>query len=223
MTNFHYNDVSLTTDIELLEDRLQAPQFLQRFELDYPPVDHPRIETAVRDILVSVGEDVEREGLIGTPNRVARAYDELLSGYRTDPVALLNNALFDVDYNDMVVVANIEFSSLCEHHMLPFMGHVHVAYIPQGKVVGLSKIPRIVDVFARRLQIQERLTRQIANFIDEVLHPEGVAVVIEGQHMCSMMRGVKKHDPGMTTSTMMGVFHDNPTTRQEFLQHIQRR
>jgi len=223
MTNFHYNDISSDTDIELLEDRLQAPQFLQRFELDYPPVDHPRIETAVRDILVSVGEDVEREGLIGTPNRVARAYDELLSGYRTDPAALLNNALFDVDYDDMVVVTNIEFSSLCEHHMLPFMGHVHVAYIPQGKVIGLSKIPRIVDLFARRLQIQERLTRQIANFIDEVLHPEGVAVVVEGQHMCSMIRGVKKHDPSMTTSTMLGVFHDNSTTRQEFLQHIQRR
>jgi len=223
MTHFHHNHTSAATDLELLEDRLHTPQFLERFELDYPPVDHNRIEASVKDILVSVGEDVEREGLIGTPNRVARAYDELLSGYRTDPVALLNNALFDVDYNDMVVVANIEFSSLCEHHLLPFLGHVHVAYIPQGKVVGLSKIPRIVDVFARRLQIQERLTRQIANFIDEVLHPEGVAVVIEGQHMCSMMRGIKKHDPGMTTSTMMGVFHDNPTTRQEFLQHIQRR
>ncbi len=222
MTTFHHNGVSSGTELELLEDRLQTPQFLQRFELDYPPVDHPRIEAAVRDILVSVGEDVDREGLIGTPNRVARAYDELLSGYRTDPVALLNGALFDVDYDDMVVVANIEFSSLCEHHMLPFMGHVHVAYIPQGKVVGLSKIPRIVDVFARRLQVQERLTRQIANFIDEVLHPEGVAIVIEGQHMCSMMRGVKKHDPSMTTSTMIGVFHDNSRTRQEFLQHIQR-
>jgi GTP cyclohydrolase IA len=151
---------------------------------------------------------------------VARAYDELLSGYRTDPVALLNNALFDVDYDDMVVVKNIEFSSLCEHHMLPFLGHAHVAYIPRGKVVGLSKIPRIVDLFARRLQLQERLTHQIANFIDEVLAPEGVAVVIDGQHMCSMMRGVKKHDSSMTTSTMLGVFRDNLTTRQEFLQHI---
>jgi GTP cyclohydrolase I len=122
----------------------------------------------------------------------------------------------------MVVVTNIEFSSLCEHHMLPFLGHVHVAYIPRRKVVGLSKIPRIVDVFARRLQLQERLTHQIANFMDEVLNPEGVAVVIEGQHMCSMMRGVKKHDSSMTTSTMLGVFHDNPTTRHEFLQHIRR-
>jgi GTP cyclohydrolase I len=222
MMNSHHNGVASGTELELLEDRLQAPQFLERFELDYPPVDHSRIESAIKDVLLSVGEDIEREGLIDTPRRVARAYDELLSGYRTDPVALLNNALFDVDYSDMVVVPNIEFSSLCEHHLLPFLGHVHVAYIPRGKVVGLSKIPRIVDLFARRLQLQERLTHQIANFIDEVLNPEGVAVVIEGQHMCSMMRGVKKHDSSMTTSTMMGVFHDNASTRHEFLQHIQR-
>jgi GTP cyclohydrolase I len=123
----------------------------------------------------------------------------------------------------MVVVANIEFASLCEHHLLPFLGHVHVAYIPQGTVVGLSKIPRIVDMFARRLQLQEQLTRQIANFIDEVLQPQGVAVVIEGQHMCSLMRGVRKHDSSMTTSAMLGVFHDNAATRQEFMQHLQRR
>jgi len=222
MTNAYHNGLASSAELELLDDRLHTPQFLERFQLDYPPVDHPRIESAVRDILVGVGEDIEREGLIDTPRRVARAYDELLSGYRTDPAALLNNALFDVDYSDMVVVTNIEFSSLCEHHMLPFLGHVHVAYIPRNKVVGLYKIPRIVDVFARRLQLQERLTHQIANFMDEVLNPEGVAVVIEGRHMCSMMRGVKKHDSSMTTSTMLGVFHDNPTTRHEFLQHIQR-
>jgi GTP cyclohydrolase I len=222
MTNAYHNGLASGAELELLDDRLHTPQFLERFQLDYPPVDHSCIESAVRDILVGVGEDIEREGLIDTPRRVARAYDELLSGYRTDPAALLNNALFDVDYSDMVVVTNIEFSSLCEHHMLPFLGHVHVAYIPRRKVVGLSKIPRIVDVFARRLQLQERLTHQIANFMDEVLNPEGVAVVIEGQHMCSMMRGVKKHDSSMTTSTMLGVFHDNPTTRHEFLQHLQR-
>jgi GTP cyclohydrolase I len=137
-------------------------------------------------------------------------------------MALLNNALFDVEYNDMVVVANIEFASLCEHHLLPFLGHAHVAYILQNKVVGLSKIPRIVDLFARRLQLQERLTHQIADFINKVLQPQGVAVVMEGQHLCSLMRGVKKHDSNMTTSTMLGVFHHNPTTRQEFFQHIQR-
>jgi len=222
MTNTYHNGAASSAALELLEDRLHTQQFLERFELDYPPVDHARIEAAIKNVLLGVGEDVEREGLIDTPRRVARAYDELLSGYRTDPAALLNNALFDVDYADMVVVTNIEFASLCEHHMLPFIGHVHVAYIPRDKVVGLSKIPRIVDLFARRFQVQERLTRQIANFIDEVLNPEGVAVVVEGQHMCSMMRGVKKHDSSMTTSTMLGVFHDNPTTRQEFLQHIQR-
>ena len=213
--NVHAND------LDLLEDRLQTPQFVERFDLDYPPVDLHRIEAAVRNVLLGVGEDVEREGLLNTPRRVARAYDELLSGYRTDPVKLLNNAFFDVEYNDMIIVDNIEFASLCEHHMLPFLGHVHVAYIPRGKVLGLSKIPRIVDMFARRLQLQERMTRQIADFIDEVLHPEGIAVVAEGQHMCSMIRGVKKHDSHMTTSTMLGGFRDNPTTRHEFMQHIQ--
>jgi GTP cyclohydrolase IA len=219
MLNVHYNG---TDDLALLEDTLRAPEFLQKFDLDYAPVDRPRVEAAITEVLVGVGEDIAREGLIDTPGRVARAYEELLAGYRTDPAALINNALFDVDYNDMVVIADIEFASLCEHHMLPFVGHVHVAYIPQGKVIGLSKIPRIVELFARRLQLQERLTRQIANFIDDVLHPQGVAVVIEGQHMCSMMRGIKKQDSSMTTSTMLGTFHDNAVTRQEFLQHIQR-
>ena len=217
------NSYSNSNDLALLEDRLRTPQFLENFEVGYPPVDQPRIEAAVSEVLAGVGEDVGREGLIDTPRRMARAYAELLEGYRIDPVALINNALFEVDYNDMVVVTDIEFASLCEHHLLPFLGHVHVAYIPQGKVVGLSKIPRIVDMFARRLQLQEQLTRQIANFMDAVLQPQGVAVVVEGQHMCSLMRGVKKHDSGMTTSAMLGVFHDNSATRQEFLQHIQRR
>jgi len=215
-----HTTIESDTQIERLEEKLHTPQFLERFQLDYPPVDHSRIENAVHNILLGVGEDVEREGLLDTPRRVARAYDELLSGYRIDPLALLNNAFFDVDYDDMVVVKSIEFSSLCEHHMLPFIGHAHVAYIPQGKVVGLSKIPRIVDLFARRLQLQERLTHQIASFIDEVLHPAGVAVVMEGQHMCSMMRGVEKHDSSMTTSAMIGVFRDDAATRQEFLQHL---
>jgi GTP cyclohydrolase IA len=222
MLNLYPNGVPANDDLVLLEDTLLNAQFLEKFDLGYPPVDRAGIEAAITDVLTSVGEDVRREGLIDTPRCVARAYEELLAGYRTDPVALLNNALFEVDYSDMVVIANIEFASLCEHHLLPFLGHVHVAYIPQDKVVGLSKIPRIVDLFARRLQLQERLTRQIANFIDEVLQPQGVAVVIEGQHLCSLMRGVKKHDSSMTTSTMLGVFHHNPVTRQEFLQHIRR-
>ena len=210
-------------DLALLDERLSTPQFLESFELGYPPIDQPRIEAAISDVLAGIGEDAERAGLVNTPRRVARAYAELLEGYRIDPAELINNALFDVDYDDMVVVKDIEFASLCEHHLLPFLGHVHVAYIPQGKVVGLSKIPRIVDMFARRLQLQEQLTRQIANFIDAVLHPQGVAVVIEGQHMCSLMRGVKKHDASMTTSAMLGVFQDNAVTRQEFMQHLHRR
>jgi GTP cyclohydrolase IA len=222
MLNLHYGSPSTSSDVASLEYTLLNSQFLEKFDLGYAPVDRSGVESAVTALLTSVGEDVEREGLIDTPRRVAHAYEELLSGYRTDPIGLLNNALFDVEYSDMVVVANIEFASLCEHHLLPFLGHAHVAYIPQNKVVGLSKIPRIVDLFARRLQLQERLTRQIANFINEVLQPQGVAVVMEGQHLCSLMRGVKKHDSNMTTSTMLGVFHDNSTTRQEFFQHIQR-
>jgi GTP cyclohydrolase I len=169
-----------------------------------------------------VGEDPEREGLLKTPNRVARMYDELLSGYRTNPVKLINNALFEVEYDDMVIVRDIEFFSLCEHHMLPFFGRAHVAYIPRKQVIGLSKIPRIVDMFARRLQVQERMTRQIADFINEVLDPMGVAVVAEGVHMCSMMRGVKKIEASMTTSAMLGIFRENHITRSEFLGHLDR-
>jgi GTP cyclohydrolase I len=201
---------------------LVNPQFLKKFDLDFEPVDRSGVEAAITALLTSVGEDVEREGLVDTPRRVSRAYEELLAGYRTDPMALLNNALFDVEYSDIVVVANIEFASLCEHHLLPFLGHAHVAYIPKNKVIGLSKIPRIVDMFARRLQLQERLTHQVADFINEVLQPRGVAVVMEGQHLCSLMRGVKKHDSTMTTSTMLGVFHHDLTMRQAFFQHIQR-
>ncbi len=181
------------------------------------------IRAAVRELLLAVGEDPDREGLLSTPDRVARMYDELLVGYRTDPVKLVNGALFQVDYDEMVVVRDIEFYSLCEHHLLPFFGYAHIAYVPNGKVIGLSKIPRIVEMFARRLQVQERMTRQIADFIQEVLQPQGVAVVIEGAHMCSMMRGVKKSQATMTTSAMLGVFRDNPKTRVEFLEHIGRR
>lgn len=205
-----------------IDQKLRSPSFLKVFELDLPPVDCEAIEHATHEILTAVGEDPNREGLLNTPHRVARMYEELLSGYRTDPAKLINNAIFDVEYDDMVIVRDIEFSSLCEHHMLPFIGHAHVAYIPCGKVIGLSKIPRIVDMFANRLQVQERMTRQIANFINEVLEPRGVAAVVEGKHMCSMMRGVEKHDSSMTTSTMVGVFRDNISTRNEFMSHLGR-
>ena len=181
------------------------------------------IEAATREVLYHIGENPEREGLVRTPERVARMYDELTAGYHTDPIKLINDAVFDVEYDEMVIVKDIDFSSLCEHHMLPFFGRAHVAYIPDGKVVGLSKIPRIVEMFARRLQVQERMTKQIAEFIQEVLHPKGVAVVVEGAHMCSMMRGVKKPNATMTTSTMLGAFRDEAKTRSEFMGHINRR
>lgn len=185
-------------------------------------IDQDRIRSAVEEILRSVGEDPQREGLKKTPDRVARMYEELLAGYRTDPVQLLNDALFEVDYDEMVIVRDIEFYSLCEHHMLPFIGRAHVAYIPNGKVIGLSKIPRVVDMFARRLQVQERMTGQVAEFLDEVLNPRGVAVIMEAIHLCSMIRGVKKHDQRMTTSKMLGAFRTDLALRMEFLDNVSR-
>lgn len=185
-------------------------------------MDYETIEKSVAKIIKAVGEDPDREGLLNTPRRVAKAYGELLEGYRIDPVKLLNNATFDVEYDDMVIVRDIEFYSLCEHHMLPFLGRAHVAYIPDGKVIGLSKIPRIVDMFARRLQVQERMTRQIADYVNEILHPRGVAVVVEGMHLCAMIRGVRKHDSRMTTSSMLGAFRKRQATRTEFLDNISR-
>jgi len=181
------------------------------------------IECAVRDILEAIGEDPEREGLVRTPNRVARMYEELTAGYHVDPVHLINDAIFDVNYDEMVIVRDIDYYSVCEHHMLPFLGQAHVAYIPDGKVIGLSKIPRIVEMFARRLQVQERMTQQIAEFLDETLHPSGVAVVAEGLHMCAAMRGVKKANARMVTSAMLGNFKESSTTRNEFFDHIERR
>ncbi|MEJ5222870.1 MAG: GTP cyclohydrolase I FolE [Anaerolineales bacterium] len=185
-------------------------------------IDQEKIVRAVQQMLEAFGEDPQREGLKHTPQRISRMYVELLSGYRTDPVSLVNDALFEVRYDEMVIVRDIEFYSLCEHHLLPFIGRAHVAYIPDGKVLGLSKIPRIVDMFARRLQVQERMTRQIADFLRDLLKPQGVAVVIEAMHMCSMMRGVKKHNARMTTSAMHGAFRANLATRQEFLDNISR-
>jgi GTP cyclohydrolase I len=182
--------------------------------------DLPAITNSVREILRAIGEDPEREGLVRTPERVARAYQEILGGYNTDPVQLVNGALFTVDYDEMVIVKDIEYYSLCEHHMLPFFGKAHVAYVPKGKVLGLSKIPRIVDMFAHRLQVQERMTQQIAEFIQEVIDPWGVGVVIDGQHLCMMMRGIKKEQAKMTTSAMLGGFRKRLETRMEFLNRI---
>lgn len=202
---------------------LLEPNVLDQFDLDLNHVqNNVAIEEAVRTILDSVGEDPDRSGLLGTPDRVARMYQELLEGYHTDPEKLINNALFDVEYQEMVIVQDIDFFSLCEHHMLPFHGRAHVAYIPSNKVIGLSKIPRIVDMFARRLQVQERMTQQIANFLMEAINPIGVGVVVEGIHMCSMMRGVKKANSWMTTSAMVGIFEENEKTRAEFMSHLQR-
>lgn len=178
------------------------------------------IEASVYNILQNIGEQPEREGLLNTPNRVARMFGELTSGYHIDPEKMINGALFDVDYDEMVVVKDIDFYSLCEHHLLPFYGRAHVAYIPNGKVIGLSKIPRIVEMFARRLQIQEQMTSQIASFLQDTLNPQGVAVVVEGAHMCSMMRGVKKENAKMKTSKMLGEFKEEDKTRREFFAHI---
>ena len=179
------------------------------------------IQTAVTHILSAVGEDPARDGLIGTPNRVARMYDEMLGGYSVDPVALLNNALFDAEYDEMVVVSGIEFHSLCEHHMLPFSGVANVAYLPDRQVVGLSKIPRIVDMYARRLQIQEKMTRQISETLSTLIAPLGIGVVLTASHMCSSIRGVRTRGAKMTTSSMLGEFRTNLATREEFLSHIQ--
>jgi GTP cyclohydrolase I len=175
------------------------------------------LEDAVRTLLAEIGEDAGREGLLRTPERVRRMYDELTAGYRVDPDALINGATFTVDYDEMVVVRDIEFFSLCEHHLLPFIGHAHVGYLPRGRVIGLSKIPRIVDMYAQRLQVQERLTVQVADFLMQKLEPKGVACVIQATHLCTMMRGVKKQEATMVTSSMTGTFRRDARTRAEFM------
>ena len=192
------------------------------YSLPGESMDDETIRSAVESLLRAFGEDPDRPGLKHTPERVARMYHELLSGYRQDPHKIVNDAMFEETYDEMVVVRDIEFYSLCEHHLLPFLGRAHVAYFPRGRVVGLSKIPRIVDMFAKRLQVQERMTRQIAEFLQELLNPYGVAVVIEGLHLCATMRGVKKHDARMTTSAMLGAFRKDMATREEFLANIAR-
>jgi GTP cyclohydrolase I len=181
------------------------------------------LERAVRTLLAEIGEDASRDGLVGTPARVRRMYGELTQGYRTDPDALINGACFEVDYDEMVVVREIEFFSLCEHHLLPFFGKAHVGYLPRGRIIGLSKIPRVVDMYAHRLQVQERLTQQVATFLMERLDPKGVGCVIEATHLCTVMRGVRKQEATMVTSSMLGTFRRDARTRSEFLTFIGRK
>jgi GTP cyclohydrolase IA len=183
-------------------------------------MDNLKVKTLIHDLLKNIGEDPKREGLLETPSRVADAYEFLTSGYNKNIDEVMNDALFNEKYDEMVLVKNIDFYSLCEHHMLPFYGKVHVAYIPDGKIIGLSKIPRIVDVFARRLQVQERMTQQIADTLAQYLQPRGVAVVSEAYHMCMMMRGVQKQNSSATASAVHGDFKDDPRTRGEFLNLI---
>ena len=190
--------------------------------LDGSPLGSASMEELVREMISRLGEDPEREGLSQTPMRVHKALEYLTKGYHEDPHTLLNGALFTVEYDEMVIVKDIEMFSLCEHHMLPFFGKVHVAYIPNGKVIGLSKISRLVEVFARRLQVQERLTTQIAETIQDVIQPQGVGVVIEARHLCMMMRGVEKQHSAAVTSAMLGVFRDLDT-RSEFLSLIRQK
>src|SRR5215475_7308075 len=185
--------------------------------VETPTVTSANFEDLVREMIVRLGEDPTREGLADTPGRVHRAYEFLMKGYKEDPEKVLQGALFDVTYDEMVIVKDIEMFSLCEHHLLPFFGKVHVAYIPNGKVVGLSKIPRLVDIFARRLQVQERLTVQIAETIQNAIQPLGVGVVVEARHLCVMMRGVEKQHSSAVTSHMLGSFRTSEKTREEFL------
>ena len=194
-----------------------------RTSVDGSGPDGSSVEAAVREILLEIGEDPAREGLLGTPRRVHRMCRELTAGYHVDPERLVNRAIFEVDYSEMVVVKDIPFYSLCEHHLLPFFGSAAVAYIPEGRVIGLSKIPRIVEMYARRLQLQERLTKQVADFLMERLAPRGVGVVIEASHLCAVMRGVRKAGTIMTTSHVLGLFRTADRTRAEFFSHLERR
>ena len=179
-----------------------------------------RIEELIKELLIHIGEDPDREGIVRTPKRVAKAWEFLAKGYTQNLDSIINNAVFNEDYDEMVTIKDIDFFSLCEHHLLPFFGKAHVAYIPDGKIIGLSKVPRIVDMFSRRLQVQERMTQQIAEILNDVLNPKGVAVVLEGEHMCMQMRGVEKQNSYATTSSMKGIFLKDSRTREEFLNII---
>ena len=188
----------------------------------YPGATDPRLENAVGDMLDALGEEPRRQGLVRTPARVARSLRFLTAGYGLDPAEVIRGAMFDEDYDEMVCVSDIELYSMCEHHLLPFFGRAHIAYIPDGRIVGLSKLPRLIEVFARRLQVQERLTTQIAEALDTTLRPLGVAVVVEATHLCMMMRGIQKQNSRTTTSCMLGVFREDEKSRAEFLQLIAR-
>jgi GTP cyclohydrolase I len=178
---------------------------------------HDNVKELAKKLLIEIGEDPDREGLLNTPLRVAKAWDFLSKGYKQDIDEIINNAIFEEEYDQMVVVKDIEFYSMCEHHLLPFFGVAHIAYIPNGKIIGLSKIPRILDMFARRLQVQERMTQEVAGMLQSKLNPRGVAVIIEAQHMCMQMRGVEKRKSYMSTSAMLGIFREDNKTRKEFL------
>ena len=203
------------------EGRLRSELIAGRLELGAPE-DSGAVEDAVRRILAEIGEDPDRQGLLRTPQRVHRMYTELTAGYHVDSARLINGAIFDVDYSEMVIVKDIPFYSLCEHHLLPFFGQAAVAYIPKGRVIGLSKIPRIVEMYARRLQVQERMTQQIADFLQQHLEPFGVGVVVEATHLCAVMRGVRKPGTVMTTSAVLGIFRSKDRTRAEFFAHLER-
>jgi GTP cyclohydrolase I len=203
------------------EGRLRSELIAGRLDLAAADERGP-VEDAVRRILAEIGEDPDRQGLLGTPQRVHRMYTELTAGYHVDPGRLINGAIFDVDYSEMVIVKDIPFYSLCEHHLLPFFGQAAVAYIPRGRVIGLSKIPRVVEMYARRLQVQERMTQQIADFLQEHLEPLGVGVVVEATHLCAVMRGVRKPGTVMTTSAVLGIFRSKDRTRAEFFAHLER-
>jgi len=196
---------------------------MPKLETTNPTLTSATFEDLVKEMLVRLDEDPEREGLQRTPARVHKAFEFLTRGYSEDPESMLKNALFTVTYDEMVIVKDVEMFSLCEHHMLPFFGKVHVAYIPNGRVIGLSKIPRLIEIFSRRLQIQERLTTQIAETIQKVIQPQGVGVVIEARHLCMMMRGVEKQHSQAVTSSMLGCFRDEQETRTEFLSLIRQR
>jgi GTP cyclohydrolase I len=206
--------------------KITTPHDLETLGADLSPEARQpgsRMAELVREMIVELGEDPERDGLQRTPQRVAQAFADLTQGYRMDPKEILNEALFDVTYDEMVIVKDIEMFSLCEHHLLPFFGKVHVAYIPRRKVVGLSKIARLVEMFARRLQVQERLTNQIAETLQEAVDPLGVGVVVEARHLCMMMRGIEKQHSSAVTSAMLGEFRENVQTREEFLSLVSRR
>jgi GTP cyclohydrolase I len=202
---------------------MMKPATIEKGTAESTTLTSASFEDLVREMLVRLGENPHREGLTATPERVRKALQFLTRGYQEDPEALLKGALFTVSYDEMVIVKDIEMFSLCEHHMLPFFGKVHVAYIPNGRVIGLSKIPRLIEIFSRRLQIQERLTTQIAETIQNVVEPQGVGVVIEARHLCMMMRGVEKQHSAAVTSSMLGCFRDEEETRSEFLSLIHQR